>query len=214
MTSKKPLVGILVILLIHLVGIGGFIVAGRDFMVLTPLNLLVSSALLFYYHSGQRKVLFSYSLFVVAVGFIIEWAGVKTGLIFGKYTYDNNLGPLWLDVPVIIGINWLLLSYSSAVVAQRIWAYCAWPPSAFKQSLGAALLMVLVDLFIEPVAASCGFWHWENNTIPAQNFVSWFVFSFCFTGLFTRLKINTDNNVAPGLYLIQLLFFVAIFLLR
>jgi putative membrane protein len=30
--------------------------------------------------------------------------------------------------------------------------------------------MTALDYFVEPVAMALGFWHWENDVIPLQNY--------------------------------------------
>lgn len=214
MKLKKHQVAIFVLALIHFIGASGLVLLGPEMMRFTPLNLLLSALVLLYFHPERNRRFWIYTIVVPVSGFIIEWVGVKTGLVFGHYYYGKNLGFLLFDIPLIIGVNWLLLSYSSSIMAQRVMVYFRLNTSVIHQSLLASFLMVLVDLFIEPVASASGFWFWKDGSIPFQNFVAWFVFSFAFNYLFARLEISSKNNVAPFLYVIQLLFFVAIFLFR
>jgi putative membrane protein len=37
--------------------------------------------------------------------------------------------------------------------------------------------MTALDYFVEPVAMALGFWHWENDVIPLQNYMMWFITS-------------------------------------
>lgn len=214
MNFQKHHIVIIFLALIHVVGVGGVLLLGPEMMRLTPLNLLISAAVLVYFHPERNWRFWIYTSTVLVSGFIIEWIGVKTGLVFGHYYYGKNLGLLLFDIPLIIGVNWLLLSYSSSILAQRVMLYFSLSASVIHQSLLASFLMVLVDMFIEPVASACGFWFWKDGSIPIQNFVAWFVFSFAFNYLFARLKISSKNIIAPFLFVIQLLFFVAIFLFR
>ena len=42
---------------------------------------------------------------------IAEILGVNYGLIFGKYDYGDNLGLKLLGVPLLIGLNWVVLTF-------------------------------------------------------------------------------------------------------
>ena len=129
--------------------------------------------------------------------------GVRTGIIFGNYHYGNTLGIKLLDVPVIIGINWMILIYCVGCIFHKIPG-----PIAVKSLMGAALLTGL-DLMMEPIAMKYDFWKWNNSPIPAQNYVAWFVVSFLLLLIFHSLKFNKENKLAPSFYIIQLAFFGA-----
>jgi putative membrane protein len=44
------------------------------------------------------------------------------------------------------------------------------------------LLMTALDYFVEP-GYGIGFWHWENDVIPLQNYMMWFITSLVIHGL-------------------------------
>ena len=78
-------------------------------------------ALLLYFHRDWRSS--SFGIFVVSVtliGYWIEVIGVHTSLIFGDYAYDTTLGFKVLDVPLMIGINWLMMTYLCGSVCHRL----------------------------------------------------------------------------------------------
>ena len=53
-------------------------------------------------------------------------------------------------------------------------------------SLATGLGMLLMDIFIEPVAIGLEFWKWQSVDVPLENYISWFVLSF----VFTRFTMN------------------------
>jgi uncharacterized membrane protein len=59
----------------------------------------------------------------------------------------------------------------------------------------AALLMVALDVLIEPVAVALDFWQWENAVIPIQNFVMWFANGFYYS---TNSSKNCKANKPFG----------------
>jgi putative membrane protein len=68
--------------------------------------------------------------------------------------------------------------------------------------------MTFIDFFIEHIASKYDFWYWENNQIPIQNYVAWFLISIGLNLLFQKTLIKSSNYTAKGFYIIQVLFFV------
>ncbi|WP_394335953.1 carotenoid biosynthesis protein [Brumimicrobium salinarum] len=129
-----------------------------------------------------------------------EWLGVHTGLLFGNYIYGNNLGPLWYGVPIIIGVNWIMLVIISGSIAERLKTH--WLLKAF---LGT-LLMLALDVLIEPVAVQSDYWVWSGE-IPLSNFLGWALIAFVIQILYFSMKLGEQNKVATVLYFIQIVFF-------
>ena len=86
----------------------------EDFVLLTPLNLLASLSLILWHHPKWDRPLSIFLLLCFFTGFLVELAGVQTGLIFGEYQYGEVLGWKIWGTPLIIGINWAMLVYASA----------------------------------------------------------------------------------------------------
>lgn len=194
-----------VIILMHLVGVIGFLSPWKYlFLLITPLHLMVIFSLLLQGQEKLNRSFFVFMLIVVVSSFLIEYLGVSTGLIFGNYEYGSALGLKIGGTPLLIGILWFLLISSIGAMISKIEINVYW-----KCFLGASL-MVSIDLFIEPVAMDLGFWAWENNMIPFQNYLSWFLISFFFFFLFFHFRFSKKNQLGPVIYWSQYLFFVAI----
>ena len=80
-------------------------------------------------------------------------------------------------------------------------------PSVMAALLGA-LLMVGYDIVLEPSAIELDMWWWAGEGIPLQNYVAWFLFSFVFILFIGISRINTRNNSALPVYLVQVIFFL------
>lgn len=172
------------------------------FQALTPFNLLLSAAILFYFHKDWNRSFLLFSLLCFLAGYFVEVAGVATGAIFGEYSYGPTLGfQLW-NVPLIIGLNWLMLIYSTGIIAAPLKM-----PLAFKAAIASSLMIVL-DFFIEPVAITFKFWEWEQGFIPVQNYIAWFITSYLLHLMFYLLPFEKKNPAAKILYLLQLIFFI------
>lgn len=210
MNQTKTILSISVLCILYAVGLFGTTLFQLNLMHLTSINLLISAFLLFLNHTRLDNRFIGYAVIVFVAGWLLEWVGVETGRVFGQYFYGNNLGVKLLDIPIIIGMNWLLLNYCSSVIASRFGARYTFLNSPFPKAFIAAALMVLVDFFIEQVAPVYDFWYWKNQAVPLQNYTAWFAFAFAFAYLFQRLDIHSENKVAIWLYGWMLAFFVGL----
>jgi putative membrane protein len=188
----------------YLTGLLGLQIATlREFFLpLVPFNLMVSAIVLFAFHTQWNRSFIVFGALTFLIGFWVEVAGVHTGLIFGNYHYGPTLGLQWLDVPWLIGLNWLTLIYCTGVISHRLKR--AW----WLQAALGAVLMVGLDIFIEPIAIQLNFWQWSRG-IPLQNYLAWFIISFLLLSMFHTFRFNKANKMAFFLYLLQILFFVS-----
>ncbi|PTX22479.1 putative membrane protein [Pontibacter mucosus] len=198
-----------VLVIFHAVGFWGLLFSGEPerFQSLTPMNLLLTNALLFAFHRSWNGAFILFALLAFAVGFFSEVIGIHTGLLFGDYTYGQALGTKVWEVPLLIGLNWLMLVYSTGHISN----YTPWPWWA-KAILGT-LLMLLLDFFMEPVAVQFDFWSWHSGQIPLSNFIGWFAVAFILQLCFQQARFEKLNHLAPYVYLVQLTFFVSIYVL-
>ncbi|MDX5481347.1 MAG: carotenoid biosynthesis protein [Hymenobacteraceae bacterium] len=197
-----------VLIIFHAVGFWGLILSGDPvyFQELTPMNILLTNALLFGFHRQWNLNFLLFAAVVFAVGFLSEVVGVHTGLLFGTYSYGAALGIKLWEVPLLIGLNWLMLVYTTGHIAN--FTQLHW---AIKALLGA-LLMVCLDFFIEPVAVRYDFWSWQGDRIPLSNFIGWFAVALMLQLYFQKGNFFKLNRLAPYVYLVQLLFFISIYL--
>ncbi len=193
------------VLLLHAVGIVGMLSPWQQFFrLLTPFNLIFCGVLLWLNHRDQKTELIRFAAFVFFLGYIVEFVGVHTGVVFGDYTYGATLGPRLFGVPVIIGLNWLLITYSVSVLTDGFKL-----PVATKVVLGA-LLAVGIDWLIEPVAMRYDFWSWQNGYVPLRNYIGWFFTSLVMLTSYHALGVKSENKLALPLYLTQLIFFLVL----
>lgn len=203
--ERKEIILIVLLGIFYGVGIAGILLPiHKDFILLTPFNLLLSLSLVLANHTGQL-VKTIWLLFICYLwGWFIEMLGVNTGLIFGSYEYGEVLGPKIWGTPLMIGVNWALLIYCAGCWTNWLLTGLHW----LAKALFTAVLMVLLDLLIEPVAIHYSFWTWENEVIPTQNYIAWFFVALPLAGLFILLFPKTTNIVARALFIFQVLFFL------
>jgi putative membrane protein len=167
----------------------------------TPLNLMIMATLLILNFPIHHKKTIVLALLFFAVSFILEWVGVHYGFLFGEYSYGQNLGVKLDEVPLLIGINWTVLIFCTAAIADRLVSH---PVS--KIILGASF-MVFLDFFIETSAPLFDFWSWELGYAPLRNYIAWFVISAALHFVYRQSKIKGDFNFSCHLYAAQLVFF-------
>jgi putative membrane protein len=190
---------------IHLVGIVGLLSPFQEyFRLLTPFNLVISAVFLWTNHREKKIEIVLFSAFVFLLGYLIEFIGVKYGFVFGQYRYGQTLGPKLFSVPVIIGLNWLLVMYCVASLTESL------RTSVIIKVIIASLLALAMDWLIEPVAMRFDFWNWQNNVVPFQNYVGWFVTSVIMQSAYHILKVKAENKLALPYYFIQLFFFLVL----
>jgi putative membrane protein len=195
--------GIALLLIFHIVGIVGFNipVLRPYFQQLSFFHLLLSAVIVLSWHTPW-KPRFAIGLFVLyLLSFASEWIGVRTGFPFGEYRYGNALGPRLDGIPLVIGMNWVLLLYASSIwsrlISKKLWV----------RSVLTAFLMVLADLPIEPIAPTLDFWYWAEGSAPLQNYAGWFGISFLLAFWLNSQEVNR-NLVALAYLPIVWIFFL------
>lgn len=190
------------------VGVAGLLLPFTSpfFMKLIPYTLLMNFALLVYFHSGKIDI-WKIAVFsiIMLTGLLVEIIGVNTGVIFGEYKYGPSLGIKIYETPVIIGLNWVLLTYLTASVLERI------NIPVYTKILLASLFMLVFDIVVEQVAPRLGMWTWEGNIIPLQNYVAWFVIAVVFHSFIRLFGVKTHNPLSGTLLVSQFIFFVLLF---
>jgi putative membrane protein len=199
-----------VLIILYIVGFFGVTIPiHEDFMLLTPINLLTTFFIALYADKNKKTALYLALLLCYVFGLVIELIGVHNEFLFGKYAYGATLGTKIFDTPLIIGINWAMLVYASTSFTNK---YFKSYNLLIKSALGA-LIMVALDILIEPVAVNYDFWTWSNPPInelivaPLRNYITWYLAAFLLNILFHKLAPQTQNNVIELLFILQMLFF-------
>ena len=191
-----------ILIILHLVGVIGILSSFSTYIIaLTPVNLFISSLFVLIFHPKFDWKFLLFFTIAFLIGMSSEWIGVHTGYLFGNYKYGNVLGPSFDGIPYIIGFNWFMLSVCMGTFSNYVKA------SVLVRSIIGAILMVLMDYIIEPVAIKLGFWTWFGASIPISNYISWFFVAFLIQWLYHYQK-NQNNPIATWLILSQVFFFI------
>lgn len=210
MEIKKTIIvhkEILLIYIMFTVGIIGHLSSATEglMLMLTPITLLFLGTLVIYVSnktSESNFIMWIISTYLFT--FMIEVIGVKTGIVFGEYSYGKTLGLKMFDVPLIIGLNWTLVILGSIVFVKLF------IDNIFISSFLASLIAVFFDFVMEPVAVKLDYWSWTYNIIPLQNYLAWFILAFISSAIFNLLKVKIGSKLPITYVIAQLVFFITL----
>ena len=203
MSWAKVNIIIILFFILHLVG---GVALSMDsiksiFLALTPFNLALTFGLLIWGNDDFSFKFFKVISVLFLIGFFVEVLGVYSGLLFGEYHYGKTLGFQFLEVPLIIGVNWVLLVVSSFAVSSYFVS------NSILKVVLSSIIMVLLDLMIEPVAIRLDFWQWQDEVIPLQNYLMWFLVALSMNWILTFNRFKFNVKLGFGLLISQVLFF-------
>ncbi|TVQ39851.1 MAG: carotenoid biosynthesis protein [Spirochaetaceae bacterium] len=132
-------------------------------------------------------VVIALAFLIPTLGWLSEFAGCRTGIPFGPYSYTDVLQPQLGRVPVIIPLAWLMMMPPAWAVAELLVGSAR--PLLFAATAGLAF--TAWDLFLDPQMVHWDFWRWHRRGryfgIPLINFVGWFLVSAAITALIYAL---------------------------
>lgn len=180
--------------------IGMFSSYENQFKELSFFNLVATFGLVFLSFRKEINLFSKVFGIIFLIGFLSELIGVHSGLIFGNYYYQNNLGFKLFEVPIVIGINWAILSIG------------AWNLSDFfsqnklNRIIIGSILMVIFDFIMEPAAIHLNFWQWKSVHVPLLNYFSWFAVSLPAIYICSLSKLKS-SGITKTVFVAQFLFF-------
>lgn len=171
------------------------------FKALTPFILILNATILLWFHKRYSMAFWIFAIGTYVVSFMAALIGVKTGFPFGEFSYGPNMGVKIIHTPVLIGVYWFMLIYSVGIITAKF------PAIKLMKALTGALLLLLIDFALEPVAMTLDLWQWQAGEVPTQNYVAWFGLSFLLLVFFHLSRFRKDNHIAVVLYVTFLLFY-------
>jgi uncharacterized membrane protein len=116
----------------------------------------------------QKNVLWFLGLLIFT--FVMNIIAVKTGFPYGYFWYGSGWGPALFEVPIAFLLGFPLIFIGATALVNR-----AGIQRGVPFMLAVALVMLIVDLIIEPGAVVEGMWAFRNGgeylSVPVGNFV-------------------------------------------
>jgi len=153
-------------------------------------------------HRGPRWAL-TFVIVSAGISFAAEAVGVRTGVLFGDYSYSSSLGSQVLDVPVVVPLAWSMMAYPMFLAARRL-------TRRFTAVIGAIGLAGW-DVFLDPQMVADGRWHWSDpspslpgiDTVPLTNLAGWLGVAFVMMlVLCATLPRDRGSEAVPAVLLI------------
>jgi putative membrane protein len=107
---------------------------------------------------------------VLLLTYLAEAAGVNVGFPFGDFAYTHVLGPMALEVPLVMPLVWLAILIPSWVAAEKILRH--------KHVVVASIIVTATDAVLELAADSLDLWHWKGGMPTELNYLTWFALSY------------------------------------
>jgi len=165
----------------------------------------------------KRALLCLIVLAIYAV--VVEFIAVKTGLPYGEFRHFDKIGYRLFDtVPWTVPFAWTPLVLASyALAAHRF-------EVARTRLFGSALILVVIDLLLDPGTVAQKFWqythggildfaplNWRFYDVPFSNFLGWLLSGF-FASLILMKTLPPDKSqVLPPRGLLSSAFLVIVF---
>ncbi len=194
------------LIIVYVSGAIGIILKPSFFLPFTPLSLLLTCAVFLLFQPVQQALYVLAFTVVAVLGFLSEWLGIKTGLVFGEYWYGEALGPKFQGVPVLISLNWALLITAGLLTIGSFYNHRLITP------LLSSLLITGIDFLMEQCAGQLDYWYFKEGVAGLHNYLGWFIVSFLGAGLFYRPLHQGHFHIAATVLLLQVVFFGTIFL--
>ena len=194
-------ISISLIWLFHVSGILGIVYGNSNwFISFTPLNLTLNFTLLLINCNWSKQALLIIIISFL-VGMITEILGVQYGWIFGNYQYGNQLGTKVFGVPLLIGVNWSVLTLITGAITQMFYS------NIIMRIILAVALMIFLDLLMEPLAPVLDFWVFDEKEAPLQNYLGWGLVALFLQFFYCICNIKINGSYPFHLYLLQIIFF-------
>lgn len=176
--------------------------------LLTPLFLTTICTLVILSSMNLTKTIAIFLALVFVISFLAEMIGTNTGLLFGNYSYSEVLGIQLLNTPLVIGVNWILVTIGALNLASII------TKSRHIIIILCAGFATVFDMILEPIAIKLNFWTWQQGLPGFYNYFCWFILGLLFGWLGTKFKLNFITNFPAINFFIMLAYLIVAYLLK
>ena len=175
------------------------------FLSLSPISLIFTFLIVVHFNIEVSYKSFVIIIFIFFLSIISEIIGVNYGLLFGSYYYGENLGYSIYGVPLVIGLNWVVLTVSSGNIASYFFE-----KNKYLSILIGSLLMLILDVIMEQVSGNIDFWYFNDESL-IFNYITWFLLGACNQYFYQSLNYTKNLIISVNVYLSFIAFFLLLF---
>ena len=124
------------------------------FLSLSPISLIFTFLIVVCSNIEVSYKSFATIIIIFFLSIISEIIGVNYGILFGSYYYGDNLGYSMYGVPLVIGLNWVVLTVSCGNITSYFFE-----KNKYLSIFFGSLLMLILDVIMEQVSGNIDFWY-------------------------------------------------------
>ena len=145
-----------------------------------------------------KRYFWSYFLFTLIFGFLVEYTSLKTAWPFGEVSY-MNLGAKVFSVPLLVLVFWLAALHPLLIMARRI--------SPNWVLLSGAAALTSYELFFDQLLVSNKYKNWNftgahipfQTHIPLANLMGWLFVGVVYFGIANLILPKERRKISASL---------------
>ena len=177
--------------------------SSAQFIHLVPYVFIVSAIVIIGNNKYQNFDHYFFYGLIFLLSFIIHLLLSLFDISVLRPSYSSSLGLNLMGVPLIIPVIWIIVINSVNGILRKF------NLNAVISSFIGAILVLILDIFLETEAVKFGFWSWDGDIVPMANYFWWFSLSFGFLLFSFKLDIRNNTFIGVTTYILLLLFLVA-----
>lgn len=122
--------------------------------------------------AGWGIALLTFSWVILFAG-MFTYIGARSGAVFGRFSYTENLGPQLLEgFPLSVPSLWWIIIWPLYILGLNLVRKGKLHP--FLLSISVGFCAALIDYSLEPVVTQVReYWLWDSDGVPVRNFFAW-----------------------------------------
>ena len=175
------------------------------FLSLSPISLIFTFLIVVCSNIEVSYKSFATIMIIFFLSLISEIIVVNYGIFFGSYYYGDNLGYSMYGVPLVIGLNWVVLTVSCGNIASYFFE-----KNKYLSIFFGSLLMLILDVIMEQVSGNIDFWYFNDDNL-IFNYITWFILGACNQYFYQSLNYTKNLVISVNVYISFIVFFLILF---
>lgn len=167
-------------------------------------NICGGLLVLFYvYKKNTRKPVLPTIGGLYGLSFFTEVFGSQTGMFFESRELLDGVLFNFRDVPVEIGLQWVVMAMGATSFAQVF-------TKSWKMPVVAASMLTGFDFLLEPGSQLLNYWDWSGGNFALHDYAAWFGLSFAMSGILKWVGLSLNSLILRVFFVVQILFFLGV----